>query len=415
MNTTSSLAFMLRRWNTRYLTQAHAKFICFVAGALAVVLAFAPDGSAYTFDHFGGRKGRAGVTDSLYMWNIGATGGQLTWWLNRDQLTLGQADATQFTALQNRIQPELTKWSNWLDVGFAEAANQASANVVIEFRTTFNGTGQAVPNNGGTGAAAQYNSVTGTTLNTAEISLYPSNNWATDMNDFSYVILHEWGHVLGLGDEYLNAPLAGEDFIDHGFPSGPSPNTNGKGDNVMNTRGVMTLDNDDIAAAQWTMGGLGNDSLVTGSLNARGANDNAAGVAAHHGPGTWQYRGTSSVAADGGGTVVTLNAYGATAARSLGPGVWTSQIFPDKVVFTSDPGYAGNFIFELDSPNPEGYITARIADNTPTDFTALPLANGPQLFPNPMVFGPVPEPAALILLLAAVVAGLTTTRRTRNV
>jgi hypothetical protein len=376
---------------------------------------------AYSFTHFGGRQGRAGVTDSLYTWNIGATGGQISWWFQRDSLTVdpgdgsGHATAAEFTAMQNLIQPELNKWGSWLDVTFVQAANAGAANVIIEFEQTFDGTGQAVPQgNNNDGAAAQYNSVTGATLNTAEVGLWPSNHWADNQADFSYVMLHEWGHILGLGDLYLGGALAGEDFIDHGFPSGPIPNTNGKQDSVMNTRGVMTLDNDDIAGAQWTMGGLGYDSLVTGKLSALGAGNNTTAVANHHGPNTWTYYGTSSVAALNGGTIVALDAIGVTAARDVGPGNWASQILPNKVIFTSDAGYAGNFIFELESTNPEGYISALITDNTPTLFTAIPAANGPQLIPHPMVFGPIPEPATLVMLLPAILLGVTGRRRLRS-
>src|SRR6185312_2924008 len=103
-------------------------------------------------------------------------------------------------------------------------ANAAAANVIIEFEKTFDETGHPVPQgNNNDGAAAQYGSTTGNTLNTAEIGIWPSAHWKNDLNDFSYTILHEWGHTLGLGDEYLTGALAGEDFIDHGFPSGPSP------------------------------------------------------------------------------------------------------------------------------------------------------------------------------------------------
>jgi hypothetical protein len=115
-----------------------------------------------------------------------------------------------------------------------------------------------------------------------------------------------------------------------------------------------------------------------------------------------------------GGTIVALDAIGVTAARDVGPGNWASQILPNKVIFTSDAGYAGNFIFELDSTNPEGYISALITDNTPTLFTAIPAANGPQLIPHPMVFGPIPEPATLVMLLPAILLGVTGRRRLRS-
>jgi hypothetical protein len=370
-------------------------------GSLAVAVAltlFAADALAYNFIGFGGRQGRQGVTDSSYTWDIGASGGTISWYFQRDQLTVdpgdgsGQATAAEFAAMKARIQPELDKWGLWLDVTFVEAASAAAADVVIEFETTFDVTGFAVPTQGSggnqQGAAAVYGATTGATLDTAEIGLYPSNHWADDLDDFSFVILHEWGHILGLGDLYLGGANAGEDFVDHN-----------KTDSVMNTRGVLTLDNDEIAGAQWLIGGLGNNSLVTGKLNAIGANP-VTQVAAHHGPTTWTYRGTSTVAAGGpNGTTVVIDALGATAARSVGGGTWTITINPYNVIFKSGAGFAGNFIFEIDSNNPEGYIDASVADlGGATDFTQTPAAGGPQYYPQ--VYGPVPEPATAALLAA---------------
>ena len=211
----------------------------------ASMWAWPSDANAHTFTHFGGRKGRAGVTDSAFMWDIGASGGSISWWFQRDALTVdpgdgtGHATAGEFTAMQNRIQPELNKWALWLDVSFPKAANVGAADVIIEFEQTFDVTGQAVPQQANDGAAAQYG-------NTA--------------------------------------------------------------------------------------------------------------------------------------------------------------------------GYAGNFEFEIDSPNPEGYIKAGIVDNTPTSFTATPALGGPQLFPHPLIFGPIaiPLPAAAWMGLSALGAMVAVRRGRRR-
>ncbi len=261
--------------------------------------------------------------------------------------------------------------------------------------------GQDVPEDDGAGAAAQYGNYTGNKLLNAEIGLWPSPHWAGDLNDFAWTVLHEWGHVLGLADLYSvdhgDGTYELEDFIDHGLPSTDPLNTGGKQDNVMQTIGVMQLDNDEIAGAQWLWGALGVDSLVTGELKALASGSNATKTDDHHGPNTWHYRGTSSVVRSDQASIVTLFAAGVTAARDVGPGDWTKNILADRVIFTSALGYAGNFEFEIDSPLREGYIRATIADNTPTDFSQIPLANGRQSGANGLRSGCGPgtrQPAA---------------------
>ncbi len=359
-----------------------------------------PTAFAYNFTFFGGRLNRpgvntgpAGANDFLYSWNK-PDNGTITWWLDRNTLPLASCDAACFANLKALVQPELDKWALWLRIGFAEAPNMAAADVIIRFIN--------IP---GGGANATSLTVNGTTLNTALIRIDPDrhNDWSTPAAQaaFCYFILHEWGHVLGLGDLYLinhgDATFEGEDFCDHGLPSGPPPaggpglpDTRTKADNVMQAFGVKTLDNDSIHGAEWLWGCAGSNAIVTGELASRTGNNNANTAAAHHGltqtPATWTYRG--SVASFVSTPKVTLFFAGIQAARDVGPGAWTPTIFPDRVEFDHAGPYEGNFKFQLDcNQGPERYGNAVVAAASTTSFTATPAGGGPQLFPFDQVFG----------------------------
>ncbi len=368
--------------------------------ATALLGAWVPAASGYNFAHFGGRLGRPGVTtgpagmnDFLYSWDV-PDNGTLTWYLERDQLPNGSCDAACFAALKALVQPELNKWSLWLRVSFAEAPDLASADVHIHFINIPSGTADAGPTMN-----------TGTTLDKAEIRIDPDQfaDWSTPAAhaDFCFTILHEWGHILGLGDLYLidhgDDTFEGEDFCDHGLPSGPPPaggpglpDIRTKADNVMQAFGVKTLDNDSIHGAEWLWGCSGSNAIVTGELAFRTGSNNANQAAAHHGltqtPMTWTYRG--SVADFIGPTKVTLYFLGILAARDVGPGAWTPTIYPDRVEFDTAAPYEGNFKFEIDcDQGPERYGDAAVAGAVTTSFTATPAGGGPQLFPFDQVFG----------------------------
>ncbi len=371
--------------------------------AAAVLTAWVPAAAGYNCPFFGGRLGRPGVTtgpagtnDFLYSWSV-PDNGTLTWYLDRDQLALANCDAACFAALKALVQPELDKWSLWLRVSFAEAPNLASADVHIHFINIASGGADAGPVLPG--------GVMGTTLLQAEIRIDPDQHadWSTNaaQADFCYTILHEWGHVLGLGDLYFtnhgDSSFEGEDFCDHGLPSGPPPagapglpDTRTKADNVMETFGVKTLDNDSIHGAEWLWGCSGSNGIVTGELAFRTGSNNANEAAAHHGltqtPMTWTYRG--SVAASGGPAKATLKFLGILAARNVGPGAWTPTIYPDRVEFDNPGPYEGNFKFEIDcDQGPERLGDAIVQGSSTTNFTATPAGGGPQLFPFDQVFG----------------------------
>ena len=367
---------------------------------ILIISCAAPAALAYNFAFFGGRLNRPGVdtgpvgtNDFRSSW-VRPDNGTITWWLERDTLPLGSCDAACFATLKSLVQPELDKWALWIRVGFSEAPDLASADVVIRFI-----------NNPSGGADARPISETGTTLNKVEIRIDPDryNDWTTSAahTAFCFYILHEWGHVLGLGDLYLvnhgTSTFEAEDFCDHGLPSGPPPaggpglpDTRTKADNVMQAYGVKTLDNDEIHGAEWLWGCAGSNGIVTGELNKRTAGNNGNTTAAHHGltqtPATWTYRG--SVASFVAAPKVTLYFSGIQAARDVGPGAWTPTIFPDRVEFDHAGPWEGNFKFELDcDQGPERYGNAIVAGASSTAFTATPAGGGPQLFPFDQVFG----------------------------
>ncbi|MBU1984153.1 hypothetical protein KJ815_07075, partial [bacterium] len=356
---------------------------------------------AYNFTYFGGRQGRPGVDSRyfLYTWNRGPTGGTLTWYLARGELPSDRCDLECFDALRGRVQPELAKWALWIDLTFAQALDSASADVVIRFDSAT------------TGADAQAWQYVGNTLTQALIRINPNQylwwSWPEPQADFSYTVLHEWGHCLGLGDLYymdhgVNA-FEAEDFTDH-LSSDPSlPNTQGKGDNVMQAYGVMTLDNDEIYAAQWLWGNIGANAITTGDLlprvSAPMGGDCCNQTAAHHGPPTWTYWGT--VTNPVGPTVVRSYFQNICVASSIGPGVWNIDYFPYPTQWTAAGPYQGNFVFQISDALPGSSEFRTLATVDATIFSAPPAPPppppqqpppgwpypGPVLFPHPPIFG----------------------------
>ncbi len=355
-----------------------------------IIILFPSLASSYNFTFFGGRLGRPGVEtganlDFMYSWDRGSFGGTITWYLDRDQLTQGQCDNACLATLEARVQPELDKWALWLDVSFTKAATPGAADVLIHFNTQTTLFSFPVWN-----AAAYILETSGNILQRAEIVINPIwGRTQQNMDAFAFGILHEWGHILGLGDLYrwdhgsTCGTFEGEDFVDHGLGEQIPPSGLGKSDNVMETFG-LTLDNDDIYGAAWLWGALASQSIVTGKLQTREVGCNANRATNHHGPNTWHYRGT---AVGFPTAVVTLFATGVTSARDVGPGDWTPVIFQDRVEFTGTTGNS-NFEFEIDSPASETYINGEHLGAVTTNFTATPSTAGRQIFPFPKIFGP---------------------------
>ncbi len=383
-----------------------------IQAAVVVLIAFsAPAAIAYNFTHFGGRLGRGGVDtglagahDFLYSWSE-PDNGTLTWRLDRAPpggldpgLTVADCNPACFAALKARIQPELDKWALWIRESFAEVVPPAAPDIIIRFSAAPGGGAWAFP------SANVGNVLTEVTIEQDPADRPGVGGWtgAAALADFSYTILHEAGHALGVGDLYMidhggGDTFEGEDFCDHGLPSGPLPDPRTKADNVMQTNPWMTLDNDAIHAAEWLWGTAGADAIVTGDLQVRTPGRNANEADVHHGLTqtwmTWTYRGT--VSSFTAAPKVTVFFSGIFAARNVAlvggaaGAAWVPTIFPDRVEFDAPGPYEGNFHFEIDcnqAPERHGdseIVTALVT----TDFTAVPAGGGPQLFPFDKIFG----------------------------
>jgi len=160
---------------------------------------------AYNFAHMGGRLGRPGVetgSDFEASWDV-PDNGTLTWYLDRNELSQAQCNDACLAVLRARVPVELAKWAAWIRVNFAEAATVGEAQIVIRFIEFSLRPGDADASIGGQ---------TGSRLDWVLVRIDPDGkeDWATvsGQDDFGFLVLHEVGHALGVGDLYS---------VDHGF------------------------------------------------------------------------------------------------------------------------------------------------------------------------------------------------------
>lgn len=289
---------------------------------------------------------------------------------------------------------------------------------------------------------------------------------AWDARNFEWTLMHELGHAFGVHDLYKYSDIpAGfnEDFVDHGLNCATSPCRDdsapfgdaSRRDNVMDRYRFdsidyslapqTVIDNDEIAAISWLWGGKYNQ-IVSGDLNANW--DGAyrwREIADHHGgefsprgggKGWWTYWG--SFAPGTSGPCVTLDFAGYLDYQ--GWALSDRTIFPDaKFTYAGnqggnaerfcieEPDWVGNFILSLKSTvTVERHIDAVLhydpagGSGRVDRFILAPEIEG-RVFQDwgndrayfAQVFGPVPEPGTLWLLIGGVVGAWAACRRAR--
>lgn len=244
--------------------------------------------------------------------------------------------------------------------------------------------------------------------------------------NFQAIMLHELGHVLGIDDMYTSAASYVEEFVDHPVAGNDKIQrpTSARQDNIMNGGWPgEVIDNDEIAAITWIWGGDYNQ-IVTGDLEDswRATPDDGRTADYAHGDQAgntltwWDYRGT---VVNGGGIKPWIELEFAGYERFLGTAYsedgsavdivhWgntggdTERFVIDKV------GWAGNFELMVKSQfSDERRIDAKVVGGRADAFNKAPNLNG-LVFEGggswAQVFGPVPEPATLALLLMGAVA-----------
>jgi hypothetical protein len=392
---------------------AKARFIPVML--LALGLMDIPTAQAYALYAYGaGYKDRGSleydpVVAPVWAWNTRT----LTYRFDTSVLGgLGYTN-TDITTLTGKVQDQLKTWDPWGSFSFPAAPVENGERILFKF---FDNATECSGSNTDNGTTQQHSTVNlGARCRNSDGSVTRKFTDGADLtNLFGTIALHEVGHVLGLGDLYGPA-IAGrpqgpyEDFVDHGLNQRRAPSAVGKNDDIMQTLDGI-IDNDEIAGVTWGWGEQFNQ-IVTGRLGVL----DGFGVTTqnqHHGPDqnppeTWYYRGTVETA----NASITIDAVGAYAAGAVDPGVWTTQIFPDHVVFTGAPAPHGNFEFFVKSKNREGFIKAQV-DTSLFDLAIDPsglvhsVVSGVEHWP--VVYGPVPEPSpfALIATGLALVVGV---------
>lgn len=332
-------------------------------------------------------------------------------------------------------------WEQWANVSFGAAS--VDTNIVGKIRLGFeprvDTPGNAIP------YAATYGELPGVVVREHADILFRSTAaagvpWTPE--NFQWTLMHELGHVLGLGDLYL--PTA-EEFVDHPVAGKDLPDLREIGcqDNVMdrvNTSqhgncadGAVNdyskppttfIDNDEIAALAWLWGSPYNQ-IVTGRLDDRWT-DYTRAVLPHHGDqdgGWWTYRGTIDTPGDEPCIVIDFPGFQDYVMTTF-PAVpvrFDGDLHGDgsRQICLMASNWSGNFELRMKSSLPtEGYVDAVLrfdqsvgridrffAQPAPSALTFTAIDDNRAVWAQ--LFGPVrtPEPSGLALLVAACLAG----------
>ncbi|OGK77896.1 MAG: hypothetical protein A2X52_03925 [Candidatus Rokubacteria bacterium GWC2_70_16] len=252
---------------------------------------------------------------------------------------------------------------------------------------------------------------------------------AWSATNLQWTLMHEFGHVLGLDDLYLASAPYSEEFVDHPVAGTPMPDRRDRKDNVMdryNGSGAegtndyskdptTVIDNDEIAGVTWLWSAPRNQ-IVTGDLAAAWNPSRGRNTEEHHGDqdnplGWWDYR-ASIVSAGAGKSYIDLYfpGYETFLATSYGPVAtgWVHAGTPRGPSIhrfeTTVAAWVGNVeLFVKSRFHEEQLIDAWVAGGREDQFIMNPsdaglVWDGANRWAK--VFGPIPFPPTLVLLLS---------------
>lgn len=395
---------------------------CGLALAIAV---FGAWGNAYAYDFWEYDAGRA---DFAARYDLSGTPwpGQ-----NNAIYDFGQIGTFAVTPpgvsnawLSAAVNDATSDWEKWGNIAFADNLGTSGSGRVRLM--------SGIPTTPGAPAETSFTLI-GSLIGYVTITFNEAKTWTQDL--FTGVLKHELGHVLGLDDLYTSSAPLSEEFVDHPVDSTAIPDRtpSSRQDNIMDGTARagwyydsphLVIDNDEIAALTWLWGGYSNQ-IVTGDLvDAWNPTYHDRDTAPHHGNdpnnglGWWDYRGSIvSPRADGAFPYIDLQfpGYEDFTAVATGGAPWTHESLGNGVErFTiQQANWTGNFELSAESHfTRQGRINAWI-QGAGLDQFILPLNIDGLVFTQdlpgqymwPTVYGPVPEPPTMTLVMLSL-AGL---------